>query len=200
MKKIVTLSFILCLAMFSFAQTPEAYRVAKQKVLDASSKNLVSFLNNIPEGFEEEHGFHSRSEFKSAQPGSVYAIKGVDEQGKAYSTNFYNVAVVVNDEFRAMVMVELVGNEYVIQTVGASLLAKELQVIENNNTTSKESEKIMLNFYDKKCGFVAYEATSANLEKAEFTPLTSAKSVLTESNVVMRSSYKLADLRSLFNQ
>ncbi len=174
---------------------------AQQKVVEFAKKELNAFLENIPAGLEKEHGFNKRAEFAKAVPGSIYTIVGLNNQGQVFATNVYNVVVTVNGEYRSMLTVSLSNGIYKIETVGAALLAKELQVIENRQTSANSSEKIMLNVYEKKCGFVAYKPAGTTIENAVFTPLESAKIALnTTTGKTKGTTYKVNEIkRILFN-
>ena len=91
-----------------------------QKIYEVTKKNLASFLENIPAGFESQHGFSSRSEFAKAVAGPVYTIVGVDENWNTFSTNLYNIPLLVNNEYRSMITVSEKDGVYEIQTVGAA--------------------------------------------------------------------------------
>lgn len=66
MKKLITLSLVLCLSLFGFSQNERINQTAK--------KDLVSYLDFIPVGFEKQHGFNNRAEFEKATIGSQYEI------------------------------------------------------------------------------------------------------------------------------
>ena len=198
MKSIFTLSFILYFSLLGISQEKISSQEVKQKVMEVSKRDLVSFLNNIPDGFEKQHGFNSRSEFSAATPSSIYTIMGVNAAGKTFKTNNFNVAVSVNGEYRAVITVSSENGNYAIETVGASLMAKELQVIENNQD-SENSEKIMLNFYEDKCGFVAFEKNISNIEAAAYTPLASAITVLGETKTPIKTTYELTELINILS-
>lgn len=190
--KILSLLVVMtiCLGSGSWSQERSSIKEIKASVM----KELSGFLDNIPAGFENQHGFNSRAEFDMAVPGSVYTIMGVNSEGKVFAANLFNVAVMVNDEYRAMITVSFVDGKYKIESVGAALLARELQVIENEVDTGSDLEKIMLNVYHKQSGFVAYQDVNADMETADFIPLASAKTALEETDKAIQSTYKLAGL------
>lgn len=49
-----------------------------QKIYSLTNKELASFLEVIPAGFEKQHGFNDRNEFAKATLGHIYTIVGMD--------------------------------------------------------------------------------------------------------------------------
>lgn len=192
------LAFILglnCFAVFPGGNDQEAQFERDQKINEFLKKELVAFLEIIPEGFEEQHGFHSRTEFSKAIAGPVYTIMGVDINGKVFATNRFNVPVVVDDTYRAMITVSVVNGTCELETVGAAQLAGELQALEKAHPVAGNQEKILLHVYSKTSSFVAYrEMNTAGMEQADFIPLASAKTSLATAEKAIRPSYKLEEL------
>jgi hypothetical protein len=166
-----------------------------QGINESVKKELSSFLEIIPVSMEKEHGFNDRAEFAKAVPASIYRIVGVDKEGNTFETNLYNVVVAVDGEYRAVLTVSSDNGKYEIQTIGAALMARELQVLEKSNPLPSNNERIMLNVYSKSAGFVAFHDANASVENADLIPLESAKSGLTnsESRVALQSTYKLTE-------
>lgn len=166
-----------------------------QQVYEVAQKDLSAFLENIPAGFEKQHGFNSRAEFAKAKPGSIYHIYGVDINGKVFTTDSYTIPVVVDNEYRAMITVSLVDGKYQVENVGAALLAQELQALEAEKQPAGNLEKVMLNIYAKKSGLVVYKDVNASIEDADLTPLVSAKTSLSNASArSLKTTYKLAEV------
>ncbi len=166
-----------------------------QSINESVKKELSSFLEIIPVSLEKEHGFHDRAEFAKAVPASIYRIVGVDADGKTFQTNLYNVVVAVNGEYRAVLSVSVENGVYEIQTIGAAMMAKELQVLEKAHPMLSNTERIMVNVYSRSAGFVAFADVNAGIENADLIPLESAKSGIfnSESRVAVQPTYKLAE-------
>jgi hypothetical protein len=166
-----------------------------QTIYESVRKELSSFLEVIPVSLEKEHGFNDRSEFEKALPGSIYRIVGVDAEGKTFETNLYNVMVTVNGEYRAVLTVSHTDDHYEIEAIGATLLAKELQLIEKENPITANQERIVLNVYKKSAGFVTYQQINSPIENADLIPLVSAKAgiAVSEINRAAKATYKLSE-------
>lgn len=105
----------------------------------------------------------------------------------------YNIPVIVNGEYRAMITVSEKDGTYELETVGAALLAKELQSLEGS--VSANQDFIMLNVYSKAAGFVAYPEPNTSFAACSFIPLESAQTALRESAVRSpQVSYTLSEL------
>jgi hypothetical protein len=166
-----------------------------QTIYESVKKELSSFLEVIPADLEKEHGFNDRTEFAKAVPGTIYRIVGVDAAGKAFETNQYNVVVTVNGEYRAILMVSHTNGNYEIEAIGATLLAKELQLIEKENPITANQERIVVNVYKEAAGFVTYQDINSSIENADLIPLASAKAgiAVSETNRIAKPTYKLAE-------
>lgn len=166
-----------------------------QTLYESVRKDLVSFLEIIPASLEKEHGFNDRSEFAKAVPASIYKIIGVDMTGKPFETNLYNVVVSVNGEYRAVLTVSSLNGQYEIQSIGASLLARELQAFESSHPLAANQERLMVNVYNKSAGFVAYQTANTVIENVDLTPLESAKSGISSLGTgrTAKSTYKLTE-------
>jgi hypothetical protein len=166
-----------------------------QTIYESVKKELTSFLEVVPSGLEKEHGFTDRSEFAKALPASIYKIIGVDATGKTFETNLYNVVVSVNGEYRAVLTVSASNGQYEIQSIGAALMAKELQAFESTHPITANQERLMVNVYNKSAGFVAYQTPNTTIESVDLTPLESAKSSLSNIGIgrTAKSTYKLTE-------
>lgn len=188
MKKIITLSLLLCISAYSFAQNEEINAVAQ--------KNLESFLNDIPKAYLKEHGFNSAAEFKSAKLGSQYEIFALGEDGNLTATGFYYINVTVNGENRTLLTVGELDGNLDIQGAGYSDLSKELAVKESNHKTTESLKNIMVIDYPNRAGYVTYESNSdsSTLKQSNYIPLASASEFLGEQNVRVKSTFKLSEL------
>jgi hypothetical protein len=192
----------LLLGLSSFSNTAKDEKKEQQSVVqenqtiyESVKKELNSFLEVIPADLEKEHGFNDRAEFAKAEPGTIYRIVGVDANGKPFETNQYNVVVTVNGEYRAILMVSHINGNYEIEAIGATLLAKELQLIEKENPITAKQERIVVNVYKEAAGFVTYQDVNSSLENADLIPLASAKAgiAVSETNRTVKPTYKLAE-------
>lgn len=198
MKKITHLLALLlfCALTKTYALTGDSSPAqTNQAILESVKTELASFLENIPVNLEKEHGFNDRAEFAKAVPASIYRIVGVDENGKAFQTNLYNVVIAVNGEYRSMLSVSQTDGKYEIETVGGALMAKELQAFEKNNPSSADQEKIVVNVYTRAASFVSNRDIHTSVENTELIPLESAKSGLSNASVsrAQKSSYTLSE-------
>jgi len=200
-KNLFTLASALLIGLNCFAYS-SPYEEGKkaaiterdQKIYEVTQKDLATFLENIPAGFEKQHGFNSRLEFAKATAGPVYTILGMYEDGKPVAANMFNIPVVVEGEYRAMITVSFSDGVYSIETVGAALLAEELQLLEKEKQPAAGCEKIMLNVYSRTSGFVGYRKTNETVEQTDFIPLVSAKTALENSTRIAKPAYKLAEI------
>jgi hypothetical protein len=189
------------LSTFSYAVTGGNEKQAtvaetNQTIYESVKKELSSFLEIIPSSLEKEHGFNDRSEFAKALPASIYRIVGVDVAGKTFETNLYNVVVAVNCQYRAVLTVSANNGQYEIQSIGAALMARELQALEIAHPIAANQERVMVNVYKKSAGFVAYQDANTTIENADLIPLESAKSGISTNVEVGRtakSTYKLTE-------
>jgi ABC-type Na+ efflux pump permease subunit len=201
-KRLLILAPALLLGLSSFSITVKDGKKEQQSVVqqnqtiyESVKKELASFLEVIPVDLEKEHGFNDRSEFAKALPGSIYRIVGVDAEGKPFETNLYNVLVTVNGEYRAILTVSHANGQYEIEAIGATLLAKELQLIEKENPITVNQERVVLNVYKKSAGFVTYQDVNSAIENADLIPLASAKAgmAVSETNRTVKPTYKLSE-------
>jgi hypothetical protein len=202
-KRLLILAPALLLGLSSFSNHPakdgkkeqQAVVQENQTIYESVKKELTSFLEVIPLDLEKEHGFNDRTEFAKAVPASIYRIIGVDAEGKPFQTNLYNVLVSVNGEYRAILTVSHTNGQYEIEAIGATLLAKELQLIEKENPITANQERIVLNVYKRSAGFVTYKDIDAPVENADLIPLASAKAgiAISESNRIAKPTYKLSE-------
>ncbi len=199
-KQLLTLLVpILIIFCFISSKAKSTYITASsspnnEKVFEFVKNEITAFLEYIPIGFEKEHGFTSRDEFSKAIPGSVYLIKGIGIDGNIFATNLYNIPIVVDGEYRAMLTISYSDNTYQFEAIGANLLAKEIQILEKEMVPDASFEKIILNIYSKQCGFVTYKEGNTRIEDATFIPLASAKTALEETNRATGTTYKLNEI------
>lgn len=201
-KRLLILAPALLLGLSSFSVTVKDGKKEQQTVVqenqtiyESVKKELNSFLEVIPVDLEKEHGFNDRTEFAKALPASIYHIIGVDADGKPFETNLYNVMVAVNGEYRAVLTVSHSNGKYEIEAIGATLLAKEVQLIEKEHPVTSTQERIVLNVYKKAAGFVTYQDMNLPIENADLIPLASAKAgiAISESNRIAKPTYKLSE-------
>lgn len=200
-KKTFTLISALFIGLSCFAVSPKDGEskennliVRNQKIYELTKNDLVSFLNNIPAGMEKQHGFNNRSEFTKATAGPVYTILGMDANGMVTSASMFNLPVVIDGEYRSMITVSFANGVYQIETVGAALLAAELQLLEQEQKPTSDQERIMLNVYKRSSGFVGYQSMNKNIDEVNLIPLASAKTALGNSPRVIKPGYKLSEI------
>ena len=204
-KKVISLIAASFIGIACFAYFPKGENNGKalvdernQKIYEVVKKDLSTFLEIIPAGFETQHGFNNRAEFAKAIPGGIYTIVGINENGKTIATDLFNIPVIVDNQYKAMITVSFTDGKYELETVGAAMLAAELQILEKQQPAAEE--RIMLNVYSKTAGFVAYKTIDKSIETADFIPLTSAKTALNNAARTISSTYKLAELVAALNK
>jgi hypothetical protein len=173
-------------------KSPKNISNRNQKIYEVTNRDLNSFLEIIPVGTEKQHGFDNREEFKRAVAGAIYTVVGIDSDWNTFSTDIYNIPVIVDNKYKAVISVSYKDGVYNIETVGAAELAAELQKIEP--VMANDHEYIMLNVYSRASSFVAYPALNAATETANFIPLESAKTSLNETSKEVQSTYALPQL------
>ncbi|MCB0395425.1 MAG: hypothetical protein KDD36_02150 [Flavobacteriales bacterium] len=185
MKKVAVFFLTLCTSLFGFSQN--------SRIMQVAQNNLKSYLEVIPAGLEQQHGFHNRAEFAKVTLGSLYQITALDKEGRITPTGFFYVVVSVDNEFRALLTVGEVNGKTEIQSVGASILAHDLQVAEEKEKVAADARRVLLNDYINGCSFVTYNEQNKPVEDGMFIPLSSARSFLGLSDDV-QPSYSLPEL------
>lgn len=172
--------------------SPKNNNNRNEKIYEVTNRDLSTFLEIIPVGAEKQHGFANREEFKRAVAGAVYTVVGIDSDWNTFSTDIYNIPVIVDNQYKAVISVFYKDGVYKLETVGAAELAAELQKTEP--VLVKDHEYIMLNIYSRASSFVAYPALNTAPETANFIPLESAKTSLREVTKEIQPTYALPQL------
>ncbi|MEO6903617.1 MAG: hypothetical protein ABI315_10770 [Bacteroidia bacterium] len=177
-------------------KSPKNISNRNEKIYEVTSRELSSFLEIIPVGAEKQHGFDNREEFKRAVAGSIYTVVGIDADWNTFSTDIYNIPVIVDNQYKAVISVSYKDGVYNLETVGAAELASELEKTEP--VMASDHDYIMLNVYSRASSFVAYPAINTSPETANFIPLASAKTGLNIASKEIQSTYALPQLINIF--
>lgn len=147
MKKKACLFIVLLVFQISFGQ---AQKDNLNDVIVAANKGLASYLEKIPVGQETLYGFKNRDEFPSADIGKPYQVNTLSAEffgdielrsDKNYleGVGEYKFPVVVNGEYKIMLIVSRMKEGWKVVAIGATGLAKELQDFERNYSSNNQS-------------------------------------------------------------
>jgi len=158
-----------------------------------AKRNLQSVLEKIPTNDEISFGFNNREEFKLAEIGNPLEFIWYSE-AKDNSNKVWRVPIIVNGEYRALLNVQNLENEFKIADFGASVLARDIQKTMNENTDKNVSGVLRLTAITSDFLIVR------NGEKEEYLPLISAKMFINSRNLELQKTYSPSDLIELLNK
>lgn len=188
--------YIITLCIFYFLFTNIIAQTNQIDIISiVANTELSNYLNKIPLGQENKFGFSNREEFFQAEIGIPYEVFSLNTdffdsenviRNEVYivSTNNWRVPIIVGDQYRALLTVTKVNNQWSVVKIGASGLAEELDLFHKNHPSMKELK--ILRVFQLKSDFVL---TSNDL----IYPLTSAKSLFS-TKVDNDVSYSLYDM------
>jgi hypothetical protein len=148
------------------------YQMAKRITGD----ELPLFFNKIEKGTEQLYGFSNRDEFLKAEVGNPFNNYRFNGSELEKSTTI-SVPVLVADEYRALSSLDYINNTLHIVDFGATVLAKEIQLVQKQNMTL--SFVGLLRIYRINSDFIIMSDNHENL----FLPLTSAKIYLASAGM-----------------
>ncbi len=158
----------------------------KNEVVKITQKELPKILEKIPLNYEENYGFHSREEFQNALAGTPFnCYTLMDNELKNSPT--YRVPIAVDQEFRALVTVEYINDTYHVVDFGANVLAKEIQMVCNENPNMVFLG--ILRIYSINSDFLVMKKDQQEV----LVPLTSAKMFLKSKNILNIDNYYTKD-------
>ena len=158
-----------------------------------AKRNLQSVLEKIPTNDEISFGFNNREEFKLAEIGNPLEFIWYTE-AKDNSNKVWRVPIIVNGEYRALLNVQNLENEFKVADFGASVLARDIQKTMNENTDKNVSGVLRLTAITSDFLIVR------NGEKEEYLPLISAKMFINSRNLELQKTYSPSDLIELLNK
>ena len=158
-----------------------------------AERNLQSVLEKIPNNDEVSFGFNNREEFKQAELGSALEFIWYSETTDN-SNKLWRIPVIVNGEYRALLNVQKKDNEYKIADFGASVLAKDIQNVMNENKDKDVSGILRLTAITSDFLIVI------SVDKEEYLPLTSAKMFINSREMELQKTYSPSDLIELLNK
>ena len=123
--------------------------IDKSIISQLANEELHKYLNQIPLGQEQMFGFINREEFSKAEIGAPYEVYTLNSDffndeiisiNKSYviTTNNWRVPVVVDNQNRALLTISKYNNNWAVVKLGATGLANELEMFEQNNSSSSE--------------------------------------------------------------
>ena len=188
----------------AYGQSPDSL---EQSIAGAGRTGLHSFLDKIPQGKEEMYGFRSRTEFVRASVGVPYRVYTIaDSQlndGNSLSDALHpleewRLPVTVDGQFRAMLTVSRTDGRWRAVDFGAAGLAKELGAFERQNASLLPMQrKGIVRLFSLHCDFVTLTRQSGIPEDFIFWPLTSARSALQATGIVVNERCSLRELLPL---
>ena len=140
----LSLSITFFLSLDVYPQT-----IDKSIISQLANEELHKYLNQIPLGQEQMFGFINREEFSKAEIGAPYEVYTLNSDffndeiisiNKSYviTTNNWRVPVVVDNQNRALLTISKYNNNWAVVKLGATGLANELEMFEQNNSSSSE--------------------------------------------------------------
>ena len=170
MKKLILLLIIPCMIVTgSKAQTPD-----RQEMMKDAMNQLQAWLKKIPGGNEQKYGFNNRDEFSLAtlgKPCQVFSLTGdffkeEIQPGKNYleTTGEWRIPVMVNQENRAVITLLKKKNKWKIVSLGARVLARELQEFEKYPELSKNNDLRLLRIYQLQSDFLFADDPLSSME------------------------------------
>jgi hypothetical protein len=97
-------------------------------------RDLPVILEKIPAGYELLYGFRNRDEFQKAEPGKPFNYFSYNGSGLEKSSTI-SVPVIVENEYRALASMDYIKDTLHIVDFGANGLAKEIQLVQNKNSS-----------------------------------------------------------------
>lgn len=201
--KTVLITIVLCASIIY------SHPLAAQPDLMNSgiSKNLQSWLQKIPPGQENLYGFNNRDEFSFSELGNPYAVytlssdffNQIESENFLEPTGEWRVPVVVNNQYRALLTVIRENGNWKIVDLGASLLARELQKINQAQKSGNDDLKI-LRVFQLQSDFLLLDDAALPASEIHVIPLHSAYLNLEELNSDKRETYKLSDMLSIIRE
>jgi hypothetical protein len=164
-------------------------------------------LQKIPPGQENLYGFNNRNEFSLSELGNPYAVYTLSSDffNHIESGNFlehtgeWRVPVVVNNQDRALLTVIRENGNWKIVDFGASLLARELQKINQAQKSGNDDLKI-LRVFQLQSDFLLLDDAALPAYEIHVIPLHSAYLNLEKLNSDNGETYKLSDMLSLIRE
>lgn len=155
---------------------------APKEVQEAAIQGLIPFLHAIPENELALYNFSNKEEFNYASLGKplrVYTIKPEEiinyEGNKSIleivsATSVWLFPVVVNNEFRTLLTVDLIDNSWEATAIGSSGLAEQLSYMYKKWPSSEGYKHIFVRVFQATSEFVILLHSG----KIEIKPLNSA--------------------------
>ena len=181
---------------------------AESEIIQIAKNSLPVFLEKIPIGLEEQYGFKSRKEFVTAtvgKPFQVFSLSPVfwgDEklspQQLIQPLTEWRIPVIVNGEYRALLTVAKMNDDWKVVDFGAAGLAKELEAFGGKNMVmGNEVHCILLRIFQLQCDFVIIKNYDEELSSQKIFPLQSARNI---SQINFEDEQSVSSLMSLIKQ
>ena len=158
----------ICVIIYNSCVTLNIDKSEYSIVKQIAKKELPMVLDKIPLGNELRYGFNNRNEFQLAEIGNPINYYSINNLELVKSPTI-TVPVIVNGEYKALASIDYVNDSLHIVDFGANELAKEIQIVQKENTNL--SIVGLLRVYEISSDFVIMSKNNGNL----FIPLTSAK-------------------------
>jgi len=185
--------FVFGLLLICYSQVLIGQKAIDSNVKLFAERNLQLVLEKIPANDEISFGFNNREEFKIAVLGEPLEFIWYASTNDT-SSKVWRVPIVVNGEYRALLNVQKVKNNYKVTDFGASVLAVDIQKAINENTDKKING--ILRFATITSDFLIVSKG----EREEYLPLTSTKMFINSRNLELQTTYSPSDLIELLNK
>ncbi|MCX6246515.1 MAG: hypothetical protein NTW10_02170 [Bacteroidetes bacterium] len=169
---------------FMMGTGSKAQTMDRQKMIQQVQSDVQEWLLKIPGGNEQGYGFANRDEFSQAKLGKQYKVytltgdffKEELRPGKSYlvATGEWRIPLVVNQVNRALITVNERENQWKIVSLGARVLAGELQEFDRYPELVKNSDLTLLRVYQLQSDFLLSGDPSSSATEVSVYPMHSA--------------------------
>lgn len=118
-------------------------------IMNEAAIKAATFLNLIPEGREEDYGFHSRSDFsrmKIEKPYKTYCVSAMNDQ-LTFIFSDWRVPISVDGEYITLLTVQNMYGKATGVDMGGNILAKKIQEFEHLYITGDNPRILVRNNY-----------------------------------------------------
>jgi len=199
-------NLILLIIVFLHSSVSYGQMNIKKDVLAAAEKGYVAYLEKIPLDKELLYGFNNRDEFTKVKLGKPYQLMTLSEdfftdptlKQKDYvvPSGEWRIPMIIDKEYRALLTVSNVDGNWKVVGLGATSLAKEMEVFEKKHPSKNQYGRI-LRVYQSVSDYMLISSEDA--EDMDVIPLHSAKNSLAEDGMTF-SSMKLKQALPLIKE
>ena len=182
------INLIFLIIVFLLSSTTYGQKNISKDVLAAAEKGYAAYLEKIPADKESLYGFNNREEFSKIKLGKPYQLMTLSKEffsdptlkNKDYivPSGDWRIPVIIDKEYRALLTVSYFDGNWKVVGLGATSLARELEVFEKEHPSKNQYGKI-LRVYQSVSDYMLLP--SDDPKDMDLIPLKSAKNVLAEN-------------------